>query len=101
MHCCFCSDCNPRGRSNRASILHTADICIDFNRGCNCHSGRMFLSLFPSEALRLKVWLLVSPRPSVMGPMKSSPPSNRHAAGLTLLSVVDAKAATSCYQRER
>ena len=33
---------------------------------------------------------------SVMGPMRSSPPSDRHAAELTLLSVVDAKAATLC-----
>ena len=36
------------------------------------------------------------PRPSVMGPMRSSPPCDRHAAELTLLSVVDAKAATLC-----
>jgi len=28
-------------------------------------------------------------------------PSDRHAAELMLLSVVDAKVATSCYQRER
>ena len=34
--------------------------------------------------------------PSVMGPMRSSPPSNRHAAELTLLSVVGAEAATLC-----
>ena len=32
----------------------------------------------------------MSPRPSVMGPMKSSPPNDRHVAGLTLLSVIDA-----------
>ena len=35
-------------------------------------------------------------RPSVMGPMRSSPPCDRHAAELTLLSVVDAEAATLC-----
>jgi hypothetical protein len=34
--------------------------------------------------------------PSVMGPMRSSPPCDRHAAELTLLSVVDAKPATLC-----
>jgi hypothetical protein len=39
--------------------------------------------------------------PSVMGPMRSSPPSDRHAAELTLLSVVGAEAATLCCQRER
>ena len=33
---------------------------------------------------------------NVMGAMKSSPSSNRHAAGLMLLSVVDAEAATLC-----
>lgn len=33
---------------------------------------------------------------SVMGPMRSSPPCDRHAAELTLLSVVDAEAATLC-----
>jgi len=38
----------------------------------------------------------MSTRPSVMGPMRSSPPCDRHAAELTLLSVVDAKAATLC-----
>jgi hypothetical protein len=38
----------------------------------------------------------ISTRPSVMGPMRSSPPCDRHAAELTLLSVVDAKAATLC-----
>ena len=38
----------------------------------------------------------LSTRPSVMGPMRSSPPCDRHAAELTLLSVVDAKAATLC-----
>ena len=38
---------------------------------------------------------------SVMGPMRSSPPSYRHAAELMLLSVVSAKAATLCCQRER
>jgi hypothetical protein len=35
-------------------------------------------------------------RPSVMGPMRSSPPIDRHAAELTLLSVVGAEAATLC-----
>ena len=30
----------------------------------------------------------MSTRPSVMGPMRSSPPCDRHAAELTLLSVV-------------
>jgi hypothetical protein len=44
---------------------------------------------------------IVSPAPSVMGPMRSSPPSDCHAAGLTLLSVVSAKVATLCCQRER
>ena len=38
----------------------------------------------------------MSTRPSVMGPMRSSPPCDRHAAELTLLSVVDAEAATLC-----
>jgi hypothetical protein len=38
----------------------------------------------------------MSTRPSVMGPMRSSPPCDRHAAELTLLSVVDAEAATPC-----
>jgi hypothetical protein len=38
----------------------------------------------------------MSSRPSVMGPMRSSPPSDCHAAELMLLSVVDAKAATLC-----
>src|SRR4029077_5250069 len=35
-------------------------------------------------------------RPSVMGPMRSSPPCDRPAAEPTLLSVVDAEAATLC-----
>jgi len=39
---------------------------------------------------------IMSTRPSVMGPMRSSPPCDRHAAELTLLSVVDAEAATLC-----
>jgi hypothetical protein len=43
----------------------------------------------------------MSTRPSVMGPMMSSLPSERRAAELMLLSVVDALAATSCCQRER
>jgi len=43
----------------------------------------------------------MSSRTSVMGPMRSSPPSYRHAAELMLLSVVSAKAATLCCQRER
>jgi hypothetical protein len=38
----------------------------------------------------------MSTRPSVMGPMRSSPPIDRHAAELTLLSVVGAEAATLC-----
>ena len=41
----------------------------------------------------------MSTRPSIMGPMGSSPPSDRHAAELTLLSVVDAIAATLCCWR--
>ena len=40
-------------------------------------------------------------RPSVMGPVMSSLPDDRHAAELTLLSVVGAEAATLCCQRER
>ncbi len=43
----------------------------------------------------------MSTRPSVMGRVKSSPPSDRHVAELALLSVVGAEAATQCCQRER
>jgi hypothetical protein len=43
----------------------------------------------------------MSTRPSVMGPAMSSLPSDRHAAELTLLSVVGAEAATLCCQKER
>ena len=43
----------------------------------------------------------MSTRPSVMGPVMSSLPSDRHAAELTLLSVVGAEAATLCCQKER
>ena len=43
----------------------------------------------------------MSSRPSVMGQVMSSLPDNCHAAELTLLSVVDAEAATLCCQRER
>jgi hypothetical protein len=38
----------------------------------------------------------MSTRPSVMGPVMSSLPSDRHAAEFTLLSVVGAQAATLC-----
>ena len=44
---------------------------------------------------------LMSIRPSVMGPVMSSLPSDRHGAELTLLSVVGAEAATLCCQKER
>src|SRR5262249_23970116 len=43
----------------------------------------------------------MSTRPSVMGPVMSSLPQCRHAAELTLLSLVDPEAATLCCQRER
>jgi hypothetical protein len=42
----------------------------------------------------------MSTRPSVMGPVMSSLPDYRHAAELTLLSVVGAEAATLCCQRD-
>jgi hypothetical protein len=51
------------------------------------------LTAFPGA---LSCSRIMSTRPSVMGPMRSSPPSDCHAAELTLLSVVDAKAATLC-----
>ena len=35
----------------------------------------------------------MGPFASVMGPTKSRPPNDRHVAGLTLLSLVDAEAA--------
>jgi hypothetical protein len=47
---------------------------------------------------RIECGAFMSPRPSVMGPMS---PSDRHAAELTLLSVVGAEAATLCCLRER
>ena len=56
------------------------------------------------SALPLKQTLaaaFMSTRPSVMGPMRSSPPGDRHAAELALLSVVSAEAATLCHLRER
>src|SRR5688500_5716426 len=43
----------------------------------------------------------MSARPSGMGEVMSSLPDNCHVAELTLLSVVDAEAATLCCQRER
>ena len=48
------------------------------------------MSGFPAESGPSNVCAFMSTRPSVMGPLMSSVP-NRHAAGLTLLSVVDAK----------
>lgn len=39
--------------------------------------------------------------PFCNGPDEVKSPNDRHVAGLTLLSVVDAEVATSCYQRER
>jgi hypothetical protein len=39
---------------------------------------------------------MMSTRPSLMGPMKVKSSLYRHAAEHTLLSVVDAKAATLC-----
>jgi hypothetical protein len=43
----------------------------------------------------------MSTLPSVMGPVMSSLPEAGRVAELTLLSVVDAEAATLCCQRER
>jgi hypothetical protein len=60
-----------------------------------------YVPIFFKNRLHLAGRPQMSTRPSVMGPMKSSPPCDRHVAELTLLSVVDAEAATSCYQRER
>jgi hypothetical protein len=48
------------------------------------------------EQVAVPICNVMSTRPSVMGPMRSSLPCDRHAAELTLLSVVDAKAATLC-----
>ena len=55
-----------------------------------------YVPIFFKNRLRLAGRPQMSTRPSVMGPMRSSPPCDRHAAELTLLSVVDAEAATLC-----
>jgi hypothetical protein len=55
-----------------------------------------YASIFFKNRLHLVGRPQMSTRPSVMGPMRSSPPCDRHAAELTLLSVVDAEAATLC-----
>ena len=55
-----------------------------------------YVPIFFKNRLHLAGRPQMSTRPSVMGPMRSSPPCDRHAAELTLLSVVDAEAATLC-----
>lgn len=60
-----------------------------------------YVPIFFKNRLHLEGRPQMSTRPSVMGPVRSSPPSYCHAAELTLLSVVSAKAATLCCQRER
>ena len=60
---------------------------------CNAMTCRFRGKAYSASDLPSK---FISSRPSVMGPMRSSPPCDRHAAELTLLSVVDAKAATLC-----
>jgi hypothetical protein len=52
------------------------------------------MSGLPETRTRLADFM--STRPSVMGPVMSSLPSDRHVAELTLLSVVGAEAATLC-----
>jgi hypothetical protein len=53
-----------------------------------------------SDQTAFKYRRFMSTRPSVMGPVMSSLPDYRHAAELTLLSVVGAEAATLCCQRD-
>jgi hypothetical protein len=54
-----------------------------------------YVPIFSKNCLHLAGRPQMSTRPSVMGPMRSSPPCDRNAAELTLLPVVDAKAATA------
>jgi hypothetical protein len=51
-----------------------------------------YVPIFFKNRFHLAVRPQMSTRPSVMGPMRSSPSCDRHAAELTLLSVVDARA---------
>src|SRR4029077_17893157 len=49
-----------------------------------------------SPRKRPSPYAFISTRPSLIAPMRSSPPWDRPAAELTLLPVVDAEAATLC-----
>ena len=98
---CRRAGCGSQSGASPARALPEASSGIAAGSGCRVLTsgrpirGRRRISSRSARSLRRGL-MSRSTRSSVMGPMRSSPPCDRHAAELTLLSVVDAKAATLC-----